>query len=322
MKRTILPLMVVWVSLLAFSPTYADDVSVDCSKAKKKDSITAALANLSRQGPHTITVTGACSENVVIRDFDGLTLKGNPGASVDDPTPTVPDDNDVIDITRSRNITVRDLAINGGLDAITCFLFSECHLLNLTIQGAQEGVAFARSLGVVGDNTVIQNNAQSGMSVIRGSHVRVGPVSTTSGVTIQANGGLGILVEEDSYLDVFQSAVQNHALGDGVVIGTGSHVQLFNVTIAGNAGRGVSVGPSSVLRVRGGLGPNQISGNGGHGVVLDHLTFLSINGPRDISGNAAPDVNCSVSTAKTSGTGGSASPNLGGGTTNCTEPAP
>jgi len=47
-----------------------------------------------------------------------------------------------------------------------------------------------------------------------------------------------------------------------------------------------------------------------------------LRGPRTISGNGSPDVNCTVSTAKTEGTGGSATPNLGGGTTNCTEPAP
>jgi hypothetical protein len=308
------------------APAYAADVSVNCDGKKNKKTIQSVLDSLSKQGPHTVTVSGTCTEAVIIDGFDGLTLAGAPGASINDPTPGVTDDNDVIDITGSRKITVRDLTINGGFDGITCLFFSECHLLNLTIQGGLEGVAFARSSGSVGDNTVIQNNS-NGMTVFRDSHVRIGPLFTTNGVTIQNNGnaidgGSGIAVGDDSHVDIFQSTIQNHAFGDGVFIGTGSHVQLLGVSVTGSGGNGVSVGPSSVLRLLGGLGTNVITASVGHGIALDHLTYLQINGPRSITGNAAPDVNCTVSTAKTRGTGGGVTPNLGGGTTNCTEPAP
>lgn len=256
-----------------------------------------------------------------------MTLAGGPGASINDPTPTVADDNNVIDIVNSRNILVKDLTVNGGLNGILCAFFSHCHLSNVTVQGAVEGVGYARSTGNLTDNTTIQNNVFGGMSVIRNSHLRI------VGLTVQTNGNptdgaYGIFVDDNGHVDLFLSTIQDHDDGDGIIIGTGSHVGLFGTTVTGNGGAGVSVGPSSVLRVRGGLGQNVITGNGGDGIRLDHLTFLSVAGPRNITGNGGLDVNCTVSTAKTRGTGGSASPNLlvpgtpPNGTTNCTEPAP
>lgn len=306
----------------------AADIAVDCG-AKKNNSINAALALLDKTGPHTITVSGACSEEVVIENFDDLTLRGNPGASINDPTPSVLDDNNVVTIGGSRDVTVRDLTINGGADGITCFRFSVCYLLNLTVQGGYEGISLARSEAFVGDNTVIQNTAASGISVFNGAHLRAGPYLTANGVTIQNNGSssegaVGVTVGNGSYADLFQVTIQGHTYGEGVIVDFGSHVRLVGSTVTGSGGTGVSVGGASVLRLQSLPGfPTTITGNGGHGVEVSYLSYLRINGARTISGNTTgPDVYCASTSAVTQGTGGSGTPNLGGGTTNCTEPAP
>ncbi len=313
-------LMVLALSLTAGATT----VAVDCG-AKKDNSINAALAGLAKQGPHTINITGTCNENVVIENFDDVTLAGSAGASLN--FVPGPDNFQVIFISRSRNVTIRDLTINGGGEGILCGFHSHCVFYNLTVQSmAGTGITFARSTGTIGDNTVLQNNVVGAM-VIRNSHVRFGAYPANGGVTVINNGnatdgGRGIYVDDQSYADLFFSTVQGNNFGNGITVNFNSFVGLWSSSVTGNGGAGVAVGPSSTLRLRGGVGPNVITGNAGSGIVLSHLSFLQVNGARTISGNGGPDVNCAKSTAKTQGTGGSATPNLGGGTTNCTEPAP
>jgi hypothetical protein len=314
------------LAILAFSLTAgATTIAVDCG-AKKDNSINAALASLVKQGPHIINITGTCNENVFIENFDDVTLAGSGGASIN--FVPGPDSFQAIFVTRSRSVTIHDLIINGGLtDAIVCGVHSNCVFYNLTVQGSSgNGISFARATGTIGDNTVLQNNVV-GAAVIRNSHVRFGRYPGLGGVTIINNGnatdgGDGIVVDDQSYVDLLFSTVQGNAYGNGITANIGSFIGLAGSTITGNGGVGVSVGPSSTLRLRPGGGPNVITGNGGSGVVLSHLSFLQIGGPRTISGNGVLDVDCAKSTAKTQGTGGSAAPNLGGGTTNCTEPAP
>ncbi|MCI0354160.1 MAG: hypothetical protein L0099_03840 [Acidobacteria bacterium] len=326
-----IPLLLALVLALLISPlANAADVTVECGKKKTTNftSISAALATLSKQGPNTIHITGNCKENVVIDKFDDLTLLGSSNASIMDGTPNNPDD-DVIDIGNSRNVLVKDLTINGGAAGIACFQFSNCNLQNLTVQGAADvGVAYIQS-GGQGDNVTIQNNQFRGLLLQEESTVRFGGNILAAGTTstIQNNGnatdgGLGVDVQHNSTLLLVNATIQNHPDGDGVGVRFGSVLRVFSaLTITGSGGSGISA-ESSVVRLQGGLGPLTITGNTGSGVSLGHLTFLQMSGSRNISGNGAPDVNCTVTTAKTRGTGGSATPNLGGGTTNCTEPAP
>ncbi|MGH9554283.1 MAG: right-handed parallel beta-helix repeat-containing protein [Terriglobales bacterium] len=307
----------------------AADVTVECNKKKTTNftSINTALASLSKQGPHTVHVSGNCKEAVVIDGFYSLTLVGDsPGASISDPTPSVPDDNDVIDISYSRNVFVKDLTINGGSSGIACFRFSNCDLQNLVVQGASDtGVLYVRSGDGVADNVTIQNTGFAGLQVLNGSNVAFGGGFLAEGTTstIQnngnaENGALGVNVLHNSTLFLANTTVQNHSNGDGVNVAFGSVLRVLGATITGSGGNGVSVETSQVLL----QGANEITGNVGNGVRLSHLSYLRAGGDKVISGNGAPDVNCSVSTAKTRGTGGSGTETLGGGTTNCAEPAP
>ncbi|HXE91939.1 MAG TPA: right-handed parallel beta-helix repeat-containing protein [Terriglobales bacterium] len=349
--RTAYVLAAVWVLLLTAGSAYAADVTVDCNKKK---TINAALAGLSKQGPHTVTVSGTCNENVVIDGFDTLTLIGTAGASINDPTPGNLADNDVVDILQSRNVTVQGFTINGGIEGVACIQFSVCYLRELLVQGQSgDGVIYARSSGFV-DNTTIQNTLFAGFQAVNSSNVILGSnlFGTPGTTTIQnngteENGGFGVNANHGSNLTLVGVTVQGHAYGDGVSANFGAFLRLLGSnTITANAGNGISIsgalariqaaGETVSITNNGGNGVNlantstfqsqggtlTVTGNTGNGIRIGHLSFVRLAAGRTISGNGSPDVNCSVSTAKTEGVGDSSSPNLGGGTTNCTEPAP
>jgi hypothetical protein len=337
--------------LLLTASAYAADVSVDCNKKK---TITAALAVLSKQGPNTIHVSGACNETVIIDDYEDLTLIANPSASINDPTPSNPSDNDVVGIFQSRNITLRGFTINGGAVGVACYQFSVCYLRDLIIQGQSDtGVVYSRSGGFV-DNTTIQNTLLGGLALSSQSEVLFGSgvfgtpgTATIQDIGTEANGSLPVWVLNGSELTLGGATVQNNAYGDGAYVAFGSVLRMINSTITGNGGNGIKA-DSSVVRFQlesvpvsitnngsagirlqntstvqsQGSGTLTISGNAGNGISIGHLSFVRLGGGRTITGNGSPDVNCSVSTARSDGVGDSGSPNLGGGTTNCTEPAP
>src|SRR5579871_2789427 len=72
-------------------PATAEDITVNCGHRKGHGTITAAVNRLTAQAAHTalapstITVNGACVENVTIISLDNLTLQAGPkGASISD----------------------------------------------------------------------------------------------------------------------------------------------------------------------------------------------------------------------------------------------
>jgi hypothetical protein len=90
------------------SPAHAADVTVGCpgGAVGTYASITAALAALPANGPHSITVTGVCNENVSIFDARSLTIvAGAGGAKI-----VGPQDSDTFDIFRSQFIRLVNLA--------------------------------------------------------------------------------------------------------------------------------------------------------------------------------------------------------------------
>src|SRR5690242_14237999 len=103
----------------------AKTVNVRCGAATNSDptSITAALALLNPNGPNTLSVFGACNENVFINGFNRLTLAGNAGASVVDASGGTAQTILVVD---STDVVFRGLVIEGGLVGIQCDSFSVC----------------------------------------------------------------------------------------------------------------------------------------------------------------------------------------------------
>ena len=85
-------------------------VSVDCNNGQ---SLSGTLAKLTKQIPTTVLVQGTCTEFVTVDGFEGLTLKGQSGAVLQQPATNPLSNSYVLSITGSRGINVLDLAVQS-----------------------------------------------------------------------------------------------------------------------------------------------------------------------------------------------------------------
>ncbi|HEX6100481.1 MAG TPA: hypothetical protein VF432_29470 [Thermoanaerobaculia bacterium] len=92
------------VALLALS-SFAASVPVGCPGGTPGDlpSITAAVASLDLDGPHTITVSGTCTENVVLNQRERLVIQGP--ATIIGPAIAI--------AIRDGNVVLRNLVVRG-----------------------------------------------------------------------------------------------------------------------------------------------------------------------------------------------------------------
>lgn len=291
----------------------AADVQVVCPSGAlgAYSSINAALSALDPHGPNTITVSGACSENVSITSFDRLTLVGQGNTSVTDNSGGTAG---VITIGDSQRVSIQGLTINGGGFGVACWDHSLCRFSGNTIQGAGgSGVIVTDGSHAIFNGDIIQNNAGVGVDLFSASEVRM------SGATIQGNRSFAAaFVRLDSYFDIHETTIQDN-LGTGVLVGNHGTMRLIGSTISSNLGNGIVVTGNSLLQVGAGGAPghNTIQLNGGSGVVLSDLSFGSFISGQIVTGNASGlDVACNPQFPATRG----ARTNIGGGITNCKEP--
>jgi hypothetical protein len=288
------------VLLLAAMGTNAATLSVNCGGKVGLTSIGAAIKIAQFVGPSTINVSGACHENVVIQSLDRLTLNAAPGASINDPSGGTLD---VIDIADSRDVSVNNFTITGGVYGINCLDRSLCRLNGNTVQGANTsgvGVFFSQS-DVTGG--VVRNNA-AGLNVYNGSEVKV------QGVTVQ-NNGTGIEVRTNSFLNT-DSTISGNS-GTGVFAHFNATVHCLGCTVSGNGDHGVIIRQNSTVRFAGGT----VTGNAGGGVLLSEESSTFFGNGGNVTGNTGGlDVACGASATSAK----FATFNINGGTTNCVEP--
>jgi hypothetical protein len=306
-----------WIFLPGSAQAATLNVNCNGSSEDQLTTIGKALKLLKPEGPNTINVSGSCHENVLIQSFENLTLNAISGASITDASSGA---GTVVDIEDSTDVTLQGLTINGGDIGVFCGDLSVCRFKNNTIQNATVsvsgdgvGVWVGRSRATF-DGDVVQHN--SGPGVI------IGNGSTAYGVNIQANNnGLAGIRIAGSFFTGDPASFQNNGTV-GVRVLNHSTFNLFAGAITGNAGSGVTVQGASMANIQSGDGPTNISSNGGNGVEIHDLSFaIFVNGeppppPLTITGNAAPDVNCFQLSYSAQG----ATTDIGGGTTNCTEP--
>jgi len=113
-------------------------IVVNCNVGQ---SLSGLVAKLNKQLPITIVVEGTCTEYVTINGFEGLTLKGAPGATLQQPT-TNPGNGlaiHVLSIVASRSVTIDGLAVHSGSSALAGVGIGEnsmnIRLRNLTLDG-------------------------------------------------------------------------------------------------------------------------------------------------------------------------------------------
>lgn len=301
-----------FVSLLVFVSAFcvnarAADLKVNCSGSGALSTINGALKLLSPMGPNTVTVSGACNENVVIQSFDRLSLIANPGASVTDASNG---NLDTILITDSQGISLTGFTINGGDTGVRCVNGSLCRLSGNTVQGVQGyGVVVNGSRASLNGDT-IQNNILRGLSVVDDGAV------DASGITVQGNGD-GVVLNTAGHVTAFGGTTIQNNQGFGVLAANGSTFRCFPCTITGNAIDGIRLLGASRAILDTFFGINVITGNGGAGVFLRDLSFASFAVGDIVTGNAGgTDVVCAPQFSATRG----AITNIGGGKTNCVEP--
>jgi hypothetical protein len=287
----------------------AANVSVNCDK---RDSIRKALrlvAISNSKGPSTITVSGACEENVVIQGMDRLTLITKNGASITDRSNG---NLAVVDIEDSHSVTVQGFTINGGSGGVLCNTTSVCYLTGNTIQdGAGTGVGvFADSHAVLQSN-VIQNNGGRGATVNDRSRM------ASSNDVFQGNGAQGVAVISGAYLGTSNSSFLNNLVGVEAFLN--STVRVNGGTISGSvcASPAPFCGYGVVL-----LGGAQasfanmtITANGGSGIHLEDGSFAVFFGTTVTGNLSGTDVECAPQFPITRFVAGT------GGITNCVEPA-
>src|SRR5581483_3714422 len=125
----------------------AATITVNCDDGQSLSHTLTKLSNFPLESPMTVIVRGTCTEYVVIRGFEDLTVKGQ-GATIVQPS-TAPTDGlllNTITVEDSRSVTLDGFTIHSlsaASDAVGIGGHSsDIRLRNLTIDGtASSGVA-------------------------------------------------------------------------------------------------------------------------------------------------------------------------------------
>ncbi len=298
--------------LLMGSAAQASTLWVNCGGKGGLSSIGAALKvlqNAEPQGPNTINVSGACHENLLIKNMDLLTISGSYGASLTDASGGTAD---VVDI-RSSRVTIIGMTIDGlsgvNYDTIDCEQASQCTLIGNTLQGNADvvGVYVLSSARIVGG--LIQNGTSDGIFAF-------GDVAA-AGVTIQGN-PVGVIVRRggratvnvadpasDPIRALTPSTVANN--GTGILVTQGAEFSCAGCIIQDNAGDGIHLDVSAAATIQmaflgnGSTVPTAVTRNSGTGVYVGDLSSATFKGTSTVTGNGQPDISCNSPTSVTRG---------------------
>ncbi len=261
-------------------------------------SITAALAALDNEGPHTVTVTGTGTEFVNIFQRDRLTVEAPPGQTATVVSPAA-GGGTVIRVAGSQNITLRRLvARDGGLGMqITggsSVAMQAMQFLNNEAQGVRvDQNSFASLTGITGPaaQPVVVSGNGGGVSVDGSQLQFAGPslVENNAGFAFNVLGGrltvAGVVAD---------NVIRNNGSGvnlDGAVASfTGQNLIQNNgaVGVTVNASRatfGAAEFPAGTPRV------TVIEGHTALGINIAASGSVNFGGPNVIrnNGSAAPD---------------------------------
>jgi hypothetical protein len=99
--------------LFLISTAFAQNGPTIPVKCDHGQSLNSTLSSLNRKMPTTILVEGTCTEYVSINGFEDLTLKGQPGAALQQPITNPQSNSYVLSITGSRGVTISGLAVHS-----------------------------------------------------------------------------------------------------------------------------------------------------------------------------------------------------------------
>lgn len=318
--------------LLALLPAAARaaTVNVDCDAVAPPpgvfNSINAALATLDNIGPHTVNVTGTCTEVVNIFQRDRLLIQAAPGPAVISPPAPGPT---VMTVNGSHNVILRRLTLTGGGNGLVItrgstvqltaveltnnlgagLIVSQGSVVNVggpmpdhltTISGnGGQGIGTDASVLTVNGGLTVEGNAGPAMNIIGGRLI----VSGGQFENVFRDNGTGINL--DGAISNFngQNTIQNNDLtGVQIISGRAAFGGSTN-PLTGETRSTVIEGHTLGLNVVGSAsvgfgGPNRIRNNGvGNpdaefrgGIRIGTVGRVQIDGPNEIAGNTGPGV--------------------------------
>jgi hypothetical protein len=226
---------VVLLTFVGYANGAPTDVQVNCSQGKSINDAISKLTDSDKD--YSVTVSGACTENVSISQFPGnsLVLQGDGSASTSltGVSSNLPGTS-VIQVVSSRLVTIQNLTIHvtgtlptGQVAGVSLVFCSRCNVSNVTITTPRVGVGISDSQGNLINLTVNVNGTQvgDGVSVVNTSDVNL--------IGIQLHGpggtpptGTGLFVDSSSHARLEQSGPSSTVAIDGFGIG---------ITVRGNS---------------------------------------------------------------------------------------
>ena len=219
------------ISILLFALTYiaaaqqpaSTPITVDCSKGQ---SLNKTLAKLNPQTAYTVSVSGTCTEFVQVIGFHNLVLKGQPGATLVQPsTGGGSIFNATLYIGSSQSVQVEGFTVDGSAGT----------LANIGIVHGSTDIRL-RSLDIHGGggSIVVAENSQASVAYV---HVHDTGYSS-----------LGIYDSSDVHVEHCLFEYTTNGPGQwhvGIALGA-SHVTLYATTIR-NMQQGISGGADSIV---------------------------------------------------------------------------
>jgi hypothetical protein len=273
----LLPLFVmVWLC-----PARATDVTVGCPGGivGQFSSINDALNSLDQFGPHTITVSGTCTENLFIHDRNGIEIIAAAGQSATVANAANPPAI-VIQFFRARRMSLIGLTVQGGSDGVLVNEDSDVAIQNCKMQGNLGdgfGVQEGASAGI--ENSIFQNNGGNGVTAGANATITLATFPQQR-IQIKNNHFAGINVD-GSFLQINFGTVTIENNGGAAISASGGRLLIFgdNSTTNGNLyqhnhdGIDIFNGATALF-----FGQNTVRNNGVVGLQVDGSTADFIGG--------------------------------------------
>jgi hypothetical protein len=285
----------------AFS-LHAAEMSIKCDKKSLADT----LAKLDKNQPNTVNITEDCKEDIVISGHKDLTIIGHDGASI---SATVFDPGDFLLSTNplsveNSNLTLQDLTINGGRDAVACYTRSVCTLQDVTITGGHGGVSAQgeTAMFILGSSSITGIQG-TGIGIYGASRVDMGPGlwaggwDPTDAGPVVSNNRTGVLVQDGSFFRSDNVTISNNSIV-GIWARRNATVKVFSQPAAGlpgvsfNGYEGVALESGSALQIGA-----PVTDNGTDGIYIGTLSSATQAFGTTFSGNGGLDVSCNHSTS-------------------------
>jgi hypothetical protein len=288
-------------------PASTVQIRIECGNATARvKTIADGLKLVGALHPAVLLVSGTCHENVVIQGLNGITLQGNPKATIDGGS----DPNfGAVEISGSINIALNNLTVTGSGQGVGCLGVSYCILTRVTVENSLgDGADVQAGARLEIFDSVVQNNANAGLGV--------SGVAAFFGGAITGNGANGVALRNGGFFATLPGnliatvTIRNNA-GNG--IGTALHntIILNSAIVSGNAVDGVTLQMGSTLD----MFASNITNNRGHQVRIGDLSVARFSGfqSNTVTGANFPDVVCDPQFSATR----QLAANAVGATTNC-----